>query len=237
MTYAAGAARMTTIVSSTRNPGAANSTTGNAGGTHAGVTRAATGLERPFTEADFGWRRSPRAARESDDRDYSGLSWGLSGGHRQDRQVFSTGAGLESGYAGFHRPGAPDAMAFEHGRGQGPHAGRGPRGYQRPDHRIREDVNDRLTEHGWIDATDIECKVENCEVLLTGFVDSRAAKRAAEDVAESVASVREVHNHLRVRTSAPDHEGVGRTSVLGLTESQTQTRATAPDHGSSRTRR
>jgi len=97
------------------------------------------GLERPFTEADFGWRRSPRAARESDDRDYSGLSWGLSGGHRQDRQVFSTGAGLESGYAGFHRPGAPDAMAFEHARGQGPHAGRGPRGYQRPDHRIREE--------------------------------------------------------------------------------------------------
>ena len=92
-------------------------------------------------------------------------------------------------------------------------------------------MNDHLTAHGWIDATDTECKVENCEVLLTGFVDSRAAKRAAEDVAESVAGVREVHNHLRVRTSAPDHEGAGRTSVQGLTESQTQTTATAPDRG------
>jgi len=164
------------------------------------------------------------------------VSWGLSGGHRQDRDISRTGAGLEAGYASFHRPEAPDRAAVEHWRVPGPHSGKGPRDYQRSDDRIRDDVNDRLTAHGWIDATDIQCKVENREVVLTGFVDSRAVKRAAEDVAESVDGVREVHNHLRVRTSAPDHEGVGRTSVLGLTESQTQTAATAPDERPSRTR-
>jgi len=202
-------------------------------------------LEGPVPRGPSGARRAPASGApayapssrdESRDRDYSGLSWGLSGGHRQDRDISRTGAGLEAGYASFHRPDAPDRTAVEHWRVPGPHSGKGPRNYQRSDDRIRDDVNDRLTAHGWIDATEIECSVENREVLLTGFVDSRAVKHAAEDVAESVNGVREVRNHLRVRTSVSDHEGVGRTSVLGLTETQTQTPATAPGERPSRTR-
>ena len=38
------------------------------------------------------------------------------------------------------------------GRGYGPHAGRGPRGYQRSDDRIRDEVNDRLTADSHVDA-------------------------------------------------------------------------------------
>ena len=61
----------------------------------------------------------------------------------------------------------------------GPYVGRGPRGYKRPDDRIREDVCERLTEHGQVDASDIEIKVDNAEVTLTGNVVSRQAKRTA----------------------------------------------------------
>jgi osmotically-inducible protein OsmY len=114
----------------------------------------------------------------------------------------------------------------ERWRVPGPHAGRGPKGYQRPEERIREEINDRLTAHGLVDATDVEVRIQSGEVTLTGFVDSRAAKRAAEDCADDVQGVREVHNHLRIRTHADD-TGVGRTSVLGLTEHETQTAATA----------
>jgi hypothetical protein len=103
----------------------------------------------------------------------------------------------------------------------GPHAGRGPRGYQRSDERIQEELHERLTAHGHIDATDIECRVSRGEVTLGGFVDSRGAKRAAGDLAEDIYGVRQVNNQLRVRSHADD-EGVGRTSVLGLTESQVQ---------------
>jgi hypothetical protein len=121
----------------------------------------------------------------------------------------------------------------------GPHSGRGPRGYQRADERIRDEVNERLTAHGLIDATEVECRVVNGEVTLTGFVDSRAAKRAAADLAEDIYGVREVHNELRVRSHAGDG-GVGRTSVLGLTESQMQTThpsaAPAAERGRPRTR-
>jgi hypothetical protein len=121
----------------------------------------------------------------------------------------------------------------------GPHAGRGPRGYKRSDERVREEINDRLTAHGLIDATDVDVRVQNGEVTLTGFVDSREAKRAAEDLAEDVAGVREVNNQLRLRTHAEDAPGVGRTSVLGITEHETQTASTAqrqPEAYRSRTR-
>ena len=81
----------------------------------------------------------------------------------------------------------------------GPHRGRGPRGYQRPDERILEDVSDRLTEDPHIDASEIEVRVENREVTLSGTVASRFEKRHAEDIAESASGVVHVQNNLRVR--------------------------------------
>ncbi len=81
----------------------------------------------------------------------------------------------------------------------GPYTGRGPRGYRRSDERISEDVCYRLTQHGGIDASDIEVHVNNGEVTLAGMVDSRQTKRMAEDAIESVAGVQDVHNGLRVR--------------------------------------
>ena len=128
--------------------------------------------------------------------------------------------GAERNYSS-DRPGAREWSSAEGWRVPGPHAGRGPRGYQRSDERIREELNERLTAHGLIDATDVECRVVNGEVTLSGFIDSRAAKRAAADLAEDIYGVRQVQNELRVRSHAAD-EGVGRTSVLGLTESQMQ---------------
>ena len=79
----------------------------------------------------------------------------------------------------------------------------GPRlcGYKAADDRIREELNDRLTAHGFIDATDIECPVQNGEVTLDGFVHSRQTKRAAEDVADGIQGVHDVHNNLRTRDS------------------------------------
>jgi hypothetical protein len=109
----------------------------------------------------------------------------------------------------------------ERWRVPGPFAGRGPRGYKRSDERIKEEICDRLTAHGLLDASDVEVQAQNGEATLTGYVDSREAKRAAEDCVEDVVGVREVHNHLRIRSHSED-AGVGRTSVLGLTEHETQ---------------
>lgn len=82
------------------------------------------------------------------------------------------------------------------------HRGKGPRGYQRADERIEEDVNDRLSDDPQLDATDIEVSVDASEVTLNGQVANRRDKRRAEDCAESVSGVTNVQNNLRVREQA-----------------------------------
>jgi osmotically-inducible protein OsmY len=94
--------------------------------------------------------------------------------------------------------GYSDAMHREQGQ-EGQHAGRGPRNYKRSDNRIEEDINDRLTQHPMLDATDVEVSVQNGEVTLKGYVEHRQAKRMAEDVAESVYGVKEVNNQIKMR--------------------------------------
>jgi hypothetical protein len=84
-------------------------------------------------------------------------------------------------------------------RMKGALAGRGPKGYRRSDERIREDVCDLMVAHPDLDASDIEVEVKDSEVILSGTVDDRWSKRLAEDLADDVSGVRDVHNRLRVR--------------------------------------
>jgi len=100
--------------------------------------------------------------------------------------------------------------------------GRGPRNYKRSDDRIEEDVNDRLTDHDYLDASDIEVQVNNGDVILTGTVETRYQKRLAEDIAEDVSGVSNVENRLRVETSYGDNEYTDTTTGLGT---DTQSRA------------
>lgn len=117
--------------------------------------------------------------------------------------------------------------------------GRGPKGYQRSDSRIHEDVCDRLT-YSEVDAENIEVRVQNGEVTLSGWVGQRWDKRRAEDVAEDVSGVRDVHNNIRVSrgergigqsdTSASDQPG----TVLGVNPTSSSTIVNAPPKGSTR---
>jgi len=77
--------------------------------------------------------------------------------------------------------------------------GKGPKGYQRSDERIAEEVNQALADDDDLDASDIEVSVSSGEVTLTGTVSNRQAKRWAEDLVEGISGVVEVQNHLRVK--------------------------------------
>lgn len=89
---------------------------------------------------------------------------------------------------------------YPYGRSSyGRYSGVGPRGYQRSDERIMDDINDRLTWHGDIDASDIQVDVNDGIVTLTGTVEDRHQKRMAEYVAESVSGVQDVNNQLHIR--------------------------------------
>jgi hypothetical protein len=81
--------------------------------------------------------------------------------------------------------------------GRGSHRGKGPRNYKRSDERIREEVNDRLTDDPFVDCSNVEVSVQQGEVVLTGSVVDKTAKRRVEDIAGSVRGVRDVENRLR----------------------------------------
>ena len=89
----------------------------------------------------------------------------------------------------------------QHSQQHGMHRGRGPKSYSRSDDRIRDDVNDRLTDDPFLDASEVEVSVENGEITLSGFVSSRQDKRRAEDLADNVSGVKHVQNNLRVGRS------------------------------------
>jgi hypothetical protein len=92
----------------------------------------------------------------------------------------------------------------------GPMSGLGPRNYERSDERICEDVCERLTRHGRLDASDIEVEVNHGEVTLQGTVNSQEEKRIAEDAIASIPGVMDIHNRLqRTRHQAELDEGRG----------------------------
>ena len=96
--------------------------------------------------------------------------------------------------------------------------GKGPKGYRRSDERIREDVNDQLSE-GYLDASEVEVTVVNGVVTLSGTVNSRSDKRRAEDIADDVRGVTNVENRLRVEQSDVDRYPslTGTSSSMGTT--------------------
>lgn len=114
----------------------------------------------------------------------SGLGYGGFGpyGHPYQGQNF----GLGYGYGSY---GAPTSA--------GPHVGKGPRNYQRSDEELQDAICHRLTQDGF-DTNRIAVAVHHGQVTLSGSVASRPWKRRAEDVAESVGGVVDVHNRLSI---------------------------------------
>ena len=96
-----------------------------------------------------------------------------------------------------------DATASRGEVRRGEHRGRGPKGYRRSDDRIREDVNERLTDDPVVDASEIDVQVRDREVMLAGTVRNRTERRRAEDIAESVPGVTHVQNNLRAGQHQP----------------------------------
>jgi osmotically-inducible protein OsmY len=100
----------------------------------------------------------------------------------------------------------------------GPFVGVGPRSFKRSDENIKDEINSRLTQHGQLDASDIDVKVSNGEVTLSGTVHSRYEKRLVEDVVEFIAGVKDVHNQLHIRRPITQQmQQSGRTNEAMLT--------------------
>jgi osmotically-inducible protein OsmY len=121
----------------------------------------------------------------------------------------------------------------------GQYKGKGPKNYKRSDERIKDDINDRLSDDPFIDASEIDVTVSSGEVTLTGTVDHRSTKRRAEDLAEAVSGVKNVENRIRVGSQVSDYrnpENQSQSTGSQTTGSQTTTGDTSAVPGSERER-
>jgi osmotically-inducible protein OsmY len=112
------------------------------------------------------------------------------------------------------------------------HYGKGPKNYKRSQEKIKEDINERLSDDDYLDASDIEVEVNGTEVTLIGTVDSRHAKHRAEDLAEWVSGVTYVQNNLRIISNADGNtvgsssSGAGSESIKGTAKNTSGTSLT-----------
>jgi osmotically-inducible protein OsmY len=168
--------------------------TGNYGrGGYYGSTYDAENLDRKRREVINRKPGSPDNYRKLGDRRWQGDP------ERKDAGDVSPRAGYSS---------------FQERLESGPHRGKGPRSYRRSDERIQEDLNDRLYDDPYLNATDIEVEVLDGDVVLKGTVEDRQAKRRAEDICESVSAVKNVENRLRIaKESKPVRESTDRSKI------------------------
>ena len=103
------------------------------------------------------------------------------------------------------------AQSGQFGTGQGKHRGKGPKGYQRTDERLKEMICERLSEDPDIDASEVTVTCQGGKITLEGTVDSRRTKNAIEDVAEQF-GVSDVQNNLRVQRSGQGSESGAKIS-------------------------
>ncbi|MDX1663759.1 MAG: BON domain-containing protein, partial [Candidatus Promineifilaceae bacterium] len=145
----------------------------------------------PGYRSRYTYRRSRHAYPEG--YDYSREHGGQWQGFEPERRDYGYRHGEEH-----------DIAAAEQGaegppwRQRGPHSGKGPKGYRRADESIFEEACHRLTQHGEVDAGEIEVSVEQGEITLSGTAADRRQKRAAEDALETIRGVRDVHNRLTI---------------------------------------
>lgn len=170
---------------------------------------------RGYADRDYG------AGREWDSRRRYGADYGRETYGREDRGRDPEGRGFLDRAGDEIASWFGDEDAERRRRMDQGHRGRGPKGYTRSDDRITEDVNDLLSDDWRLDASDIEVTVSSREVTLSGTVSDRAAKRRAEDLAESVSGVEHVQNNLRCTSRSGTNEPSGMPTTPATGPSRT----------------
>ncbi len=74
----------------------------------------------------------------------------------------------------------------------------GPKGYQRSDERLKEDISERLYGAYHIDSSEVTVNVMGGKATLEGVVPSRHMKHAIEDMVDACPGVTEIDNRIRI---------------------------------------
>ena len=200
-----------------------------------------------YRQPDYGTESFGRGRRSFGDSNYdSGAQHRQSApggfGHAQGSSAWR-GHGVEGDFGNFssggwsepYEEGQPYSSRTQFGGGMGQHRGKGPKGYQRSDDRLKEMICERLRDDPHIDASDVTVTVQSSRVTLEGSVDSRHTKNLIEDVAEQF-GVDDVQNNLRVQRwgqgqSQEQGSGRGATGSTNPTGTTGVGKGTAPVTG------
>lgn len=159
--------------------------------------RAGSGHSSGYAGPGFGYGGSGTS--QSGGAQYGGSQYGAdTGGEQSGSQYGGTTGSMYGNYGG----------GSQFRQGQGLHRGKGPKGYQRSDDRVKEMICERLRDDPHIDASEITVNVSAGKVTLEGTVDSRHAKNAAEDIVEQC-GCEDVQNNLRVQRGQGSESSTG----------------------------
>jgi len=148
-------------------------------------------------DRDFGSLRRGFDLNEFDRNQYNRDQYNRDQRFERENQSFNDRGLQDSFWFGAAERARRGEIDYGHGDRDN-HQGRGPRNYVRANERIRDDINDRLTDDPYVDASEIEVNVENGEVSLNGSIENRNQRHRAEIIAEQVSGVTHVQNNLRV---------------------------------------
>lgn len=188
------------------------------------------------------WRDEPASWRDDDARSagssgdshvYAGSSYGAQGGF--DRPYTNPSRPQQREFGQDYRERFAEQRygrqpEFGYGFSEGgttTFRGRGPKGYERSDERLREIVCERLTDDPHIDASDVHIEVKDKVVKLTGHVPDRRTKYEIEDVVEHCGGIKDIDNQVRVRS------GSGITPTSGTAMGHTAASNSNTNEGSS----
>ena len=147
----------------------------------------------------------------------------------------NTGGGYASSPSGGYGGGTFGASSGAYGSGYGTsgyrgrygqnrNARRGPKGYERSDERLKEDISERMYANDAYDTSEVSVEVDNGVVTLDGTVDDRQTKYMIEEMVDNIPGVKDVDNRLRVNRGGGEQwqsegSGTSGTSMLGATRS------------------
>ncbi|MDB6060812.1 MAG: hypothetical protein JWM78_915 [Verrucomicrobiaceae bacterium] len=106
------------------------------------------------------------------------------------------------GDRGFHSEDYSGGGWYSLNEGQQSYRGRAPKGYERSDERVREDICEQLSRDHHIDASEIIVTVKAGVATLEGTTADRRQKHRAEDIADACSGVKDVQNRINVLRQA-----------------------------------
>jgi hypothetical protein len=181
--------------------------------------RYTSGVDRPISGSSHdrdahAWEEPGYGDRGYNDQGYGGQGYGNQG-------FGSAGAANQGSFGGnYHNTGyaypRPRPMAHPMDRDtgydrdrelalRGGHRGKLPMNFAHSDERLREKICEMLADHDLIDPSNVDVKVKDGDVTITGSIEDRHQRRLIDDMVTNVPGVQDVHMSLKIAKPDAKH--------------------------------